>query len=239
VSSERASTAKESKPSRTLAEKRYAAKRKDGAEYGVKRDTILRAAGTVLRRNALSGTTIDAVAKEAGVDRATIYYYFEDKYALCREAIHEGIAEIVAALEEIAKSGDPPEVRLRTSMRAVMRAYEKHYPQLYIFFQIGGTPSVIDNQLNMEIISSGRRYEHLLEVTVCDGIDTGVIAISLPPKVFAKLVVGMLNWTARWFDPGGALTAESIADGMADAILNGALVRYEPRFDTRMLGGCM
>jgi TetR/AcrR family transcriptional regulator, cholesterol catabolism regulator len=47
---------------------------------------------------------------------------------------------------------------------------------------------------------------------------------SLPPKVFAKAVTGMLNWTSRWFVPNGMLGADDIADGMADTILNGVLV---------------
>ena len=90
--------------------------------------------GLVLKQHGLSGTTIEAIAKEAGVDRATIYYYFADKGAIFGEAIHGGLVEMVAALEKVAASGDSPEVQLRSSMRVVMRAFEQHYPQLYIFF---------------------------------------------------------------------------------------------------------
>jgi AcrR family transcriptional regulator len=219
----------------TLAEKRSAAQSKDRAQYGAKRESILRAAGPVLQQLGLAGTTIEAIAKQAGVDRATIYYYFEDKHAIFREAIHGGLVEMVAALEEIAASGESPEIRLRRSMNAVMQAYEKHYPQLYLFFKDGGTATIIDNDLNREIIESGRRYEDLVEATVRDGISAGVIDVKLPPKVFAKLVVGMLNWTAWWFVPGGALTGHDIAEGMADVVLDGALVR-PPRTSGRGAG---
>jgi hypothetical protein len=92
---------------------------------------------------------------------------------------------------------------------------------------------VIDNDLNEEILASGRRYEDLVDETVRDGIKQGVFATTLPPKVFAKAVTGMLNWTSRWYVPGGPLSADDVADGMADTILNGvqvpALARAEPR----------
>jgi hypothetical protein len=52
----------------------------------------------------------------------------------------------------------------------------------------------------------------------------GVFQTSLPPKVFAKAVGGMLNWTSHWFVPGGTMTADDVADGMADTILGGVLV---------------
>ena len=132
---------------------------------------------------------------------------------------------MVADLEEIAASKEPAQVRLRKSIRAVMRAYERHYPQLYIFFQDGGTTSIIDNHLNAEILASGARYEALVEAAVRDGVDSGVFATPLPPKMFAKLLVGMLNWTSRWFVPGGAMGADDIADGMADTVLKGISVR--------------
>ena len=216
----------------TLADKRTTAQRKDRAQYGAKRQSILRAAGPVLQRNGLGGTTIEAIAKEAGVDRATIYYYFEDKHAIFHEAIHGGLVEMVAALEDVAATGAAPEIRLRESIHVVMRSYEMHYPQLYLFFKDGPTSAVIDNDLYKEILASGRRYEDLVEATVRDGIYAGVISVSLPPKVFAKLVVGMLNWTAWWFVPGGALTADDVAEGMADVVLNGALVHQPmPRRD--------
>jgi TetR/AcrR family transcriptional regulator, cholesterol catabolism regulator len=209
-----------------LARKRTVAQQKDRASYSAKRDKIVKAAGPVLKKYGLGGTTVEAIAKEAGVDRATIYYYFADKGAIFREAIHDGLVEMVAALEEVAASGDSPDVRLRNSMRIVMRAFERHYPQLYIFFT-EDSASVIDQELNKEVIASGRRYEDLVDETVREGIRQGIFKTSLPPKVFAKTVTGMLNWTSRWFVPDGMLGADDVADGMADAILNGALVQKE------------
>jgi AcrR family transcriptional regulator len=168
---------------------------------------------------------MDAIAKEAGLDRATVYYYFADKGAIFREAMHDGLAEMIARLEEVAASGDPPEMRLRNSMRAVMRSFEHHYPQLYIYLRSGDSASVIDEHLNRELIASGRRYEDLVEQVVRDGIKQGVFKTTLPPKVFAKAITGMLNWTSRWWVPGGVLDADDVADGMADTILNGVTVR--------------
>jgi len=218
-----------SKQQPTLEMKRNAAQQRSRAQYGAQRVKILEAAGPVLARHGVAGTTIEAIAKEAGVDRATIYYYFSDKGAIFREAIHGGLDEMVNELEKVATSADPPEVRLRESMHVVMRSFEKHYPQLYIYLRSGESASVIDEHLNGELIASGRRYEDLVVDIVRDGMKQGVFTTSLPPKVFAKSVTGMLNWTSRWFVPGGALEAEDVADGMADIILQGVMKSAAPR----------
>jgi AcrR family transcriptional regulator len=212
----------------TLAMKRDAAQQRDLAEYGAKREKILKAAGTVLQRNGVAATTIEAIAKEAGLDRATIYYYFADKGTIFREAIAEGLTDMVTALEEVATSDDPPDVRLRNSMHVLLRAFEKHYPQLYIYLRSGEESSMIDAHLSEELIASGRRYEDVVEAIVRDGIKQEVFTISLPSKVFAKSVTGMLNWTSHWFVPGGPLSADDVADGMADTILNGVMLARRP-----------
>lgn len=209
----------------TLAKKREQAQRKDQAKYGAKRKAILEAAGPVLQRHGLAGTTINLIAQEAGVDRATIYYYFKDKHAIYHEAIRGGLLEMVSDLEMVAASEAEPEERLKRSIHVVMHAYEKHYPQLYLFFRDGANPEIIDDELYGELLASGRRYEDLVEAAVRAGVSAGVLRAPLPPKVFAKLLVGMLNWTSWWYVPGGPLTAEDISDGMAEVVLRGALIQ--------------
>jgi hypothetical protein len=51
--------------------KRTLAQREDRASCSAKREKIVKAAGPVLKRYGLSGTTTEAIAKEADVDRAT------------------------------------------------------------------------------------------------------------------------------------------------------------------------
>jgi TetR/AcrR family transcriptional regulator, cholesterol catabolism regulator len=207
-----------------LAVKRDVAQRKERASYAAKREKIVKAAGSVLKQHGLGGTTVEAIAREAGLGRATIYYYFADKGAIFGEVIHGGLVEMVAALEEVAASGDSPEVQLRSSMRVVMRAFEQHYPQLYVFLSEDSS-SVTDSDLHAEITAAGRRYEDLLDAVVRDGIRQGIFQTSLPPKAFTKTVAGMLNWTSRWFAPGGILDADDVAYGMADTILAGVLIK--------------
>src|SRR5690348_1047515 len=51
------------------------------------REEILDAARRVLVRNGIAATTLDAVAKEVGVTKTTLYYYFASKDALLLEVI--------------------------------------------------------------------------------------------------------------------------------------------------------
>ena len=46
------------------------------------REQILRAAEGLFAANGFNGTGVDAIAKDAGINKATIYYYFESKQAI-------------------------------------------------------------------------------------------------------------------------------------------------------------
>lgn len=204
-----------------LAKRRSLAKKRDRAQYGEKRERIVAAAGPVLERFGLQGATVGAIAKAAGLDRATVYYYFPDKFALFRAAIHEGLTEMFEALDAVAVETGPSSERLQRAIRIVMDVFERHYPYLYIFFQEGVGSEVIDKAVRKETVHSGVRYEEVLLDIVQGGIDSGEFAEILPAKITVNLIVGMLNWTYTWFRPKGRLTGQEIADGMTQTILAG------------------
>ena len=76
------------------------------------REEIVEAAGRVLVRNGVAGTTLEAVAKEVGLTKAAIYYYFASKDALLFEimfgafsahahAVHDAVEHTTAGTEAV------------------------------------------------------------------------------------------------------------------------------------------
>jgi AcrR family transcriptional regulator len=206
---------------KSLAQRRSAAEKKKRARYGQKRDRIMNAAGPVLEQVGLQGATIGAIAEAAGLDRATVYYYFPDKAAIFRAAIHDGLREMFESLDVVAAEAGPAADRLRRAVRIVMDVFERHYPYLYIYFRDGPSSEIIDKSIDSETVHSGVRYEQLLAAIIQEGIDNGEFVEILPAKVSVHLFVGMLNWTYTWFRPDGRLTGREIADGMTDTVLHG------------------
>ena len=88
--------------------------------------------------------TVGAIAKSAGLDRATVYYYFPDKFAIFRAAIHEGLEEVFIALDSCTVGEESSANRLQRAIRIAMDVFERHYPYLYIYFREGSVSEVID-----------------------------------------------------------------------------------------------
>lgn len=80
---------------------------------GDKREAILGAAWALIRHYGYAKTTIDDIARKAGVGKGTIYLYFRSKTEIMLALTDLTNDRIIARQESIARTDDPPEQRLR------------------------------------------------------------------------------------------------------------------------------
>jgi hypothetical protein len=66
-----------------------------------------------------------------------------------------------------------------------------------------------------------RRYERAITTILVEGVERGEFELAGPPHVLTKALIGMANWTHRWYRTDGPLTAAEIADTFARTFLNG------------------
>lgn len=84
-----------------------------------KRAAILAAAKALFIRNAFAGTSMDAIAAEAGVSKLTVYSHFGDKDNLFREVIRSRIEDLLP--EDIYQFD--PEVGIEQTLHAIAQAH--------------------------------------------------------------------------------------------------------------------
>ncbi len=64
------------------------------------RDKILKAARSCYRRQGIAGTTLDDVAREAGITRRTVYRYFRNKQAIIQAVVDEQAQSFLSRVRE-------------------------------------------------------------------------------------------------------------------------------------------
>ncbi len=64
------------------------------------RDIILNTAKEMFANKGFEGTTMDELAKKAGINKATIYYHFKNKDTLYEEVFSQCVNEVVEDLEQ-------------------------------------------------------------------------------------------------------------------------------------------
>lgn len=109
------------------------------------REEILDAARVVLLRSGAAAMTLEAVAKEAGMSKTGLYYYFPSKDALVFELVFgalEGHAEAVAeAVGEVESGGE----MLGTIVRETTHAFAPRLDDFrlaFLFGQVAGAGAI-------------------------------------------------------------------------------------------------
>lgn len=94
------------------------------------REEIYNAALASFERHGVRGTLMERVAREAGVSRPAIYYYFPDKDALVLEVIVRQVREIHGRIRERIRVEDGLPAMIEASLTTVRLSGENQYIRL-------------------------------------------------------------------------------------------------------------
>ena len=76
------------------------------------RESVFAAAATLFSAHGFDGVAMDDIAREAGVNKAMIYYHFADKLALYRAIVSDGLQTMSETIAAIVSSVDTPPSKL-------------------------------------------------------------------------------------------------------------------------------
>ena len=99
--------------------------------HGALRDALLEAAERVLERDGLSGLTLRAVAREAGVSHAAPTHHFRDLTGLVSELAAIGFRQFNAAMAAAGAAADASPIERAVARAKAYVAYAQAHPGMY------------------------------------------------------------------------------------------------------------
>lgn len=210
-----------------IGERRSAAGKGPRASYQSRRQEISEAAVKVFHRLGYTAASVSAVAAELGMDRATLYYYFSSKEQMFDEIIRSVLEQNDELARRIAKSAISPTRKIRELIMALMASYAANYPLLYIYIR-EDLKNVSDQRSTWS--AHMRNLNKSIQQSIIDIVEQGYADGSFrkvgTPKVVAYGVLGMLNWTHRWYRPELSDSAEDVGTTFAEMIVSGLETPY-------------
>lgn len=209
--------------SSNIAQRRLQARLSGDKDYQQRREQLLKAAGRIFQEKGFKGASINDVARAVGIDRASLYYYTSGKEELFREMVHEATLGNVAMAETIRASKDRPERKLHQFVTSLMASYETHYPYLYVYVQEDMAQiAQKSTRWAKEMKRLSDRFDQAVIGIVQEGLADGSFqSDGGTAPVIAFGIIGMCNWSHRWFKPTGKLSARAIGKIFADMVLDG------------------
>jgi AcrR family transcriptional regulator len=173
-----------------------------------KRDEILVQAAKLFRKKGFSGTSMQDIARDVGILKGSIYYYFNSKNEIFREVLKKGISPVLKNAEFILCKDLSPREKLRELLSSHIRYIMHNNYSLVIYFQ---EKEKISAEETKQYVENRNRYEKIFKDILAEGIKEGIF-----PKVDITLTVyailGMCNWIIQWYNPKGPKSPEEIID---------------------------
>ena len=132
-----------------------------------KRDEILVQAANLFRKKGFSGTSMQDIARDVGILKGSIYYYFNSKNEIFREVLIKGISPVLKNAEFIMAKDLSPAEKLRELLRSHIDYIMHDNYSLNLYLQEKEKISVQETKKDLE---SRNKYEKILKDLLAQGI---------------------------------------------------------------------
>lgn len=181
------------------------------------REKIIKSARVLFGTRGLRSTTVDDIARGAGVSKRTVYETFPSKYEIARVIVDEALAAFEDNMRRIIQSGDDPLQKLRK----LSRFYAE--PQL-------SSIALIDLQRDLpELWERAETVENQILQEMHQVIDEGKKDGTFVDDISTDIVIGALTGALRTTMASEFLlnsnhSVESVSDSLFELITRGILV---------------
>lgn len=200
---------------RRRTERRLSSGRKSDERW----QAILRGAAHAFQTLGYAQTTLEDVANEVGINRATLYYYVGTKEELLIALLYRPIHQMTANMNAIARLDVTPTEKLRMVLQQYTRDMSET-PELFIFLAQNLHQLMTGREAD-DIASNADEYGKGLMRIIEDGIAAGEFRDDLDAQMVMLAILGMFNWIHRWYNPKGSKSLEDIGTIFADFALSG------------------
>jgi TetR/AcrR family transcriptional regulator, cholesterol catabolism regulator len=184
-----------------------------------KRVELVEAAARVFSRLGYAEASLNDVAQELGVNRATLYYYVESKADLLAQVIGEPLQRMMKDIRAAADAESTAIGKIRAIVAAHIRSLVTGYTGLDLLFaqkdirRFGDEGQLVWNE--------GVYYATFIDAIFKAGQEAGEIRDDISPHIATLALTGMLNWLHRWYD--GSQDVDEIIGQFTTIFLTGVV----------------
>lgn len=178
------------------------------------RDRIFDAAIDLFAEKGFHGASVRELAQAVGVETASLYYHFPSKQELLREMFDRFMGDILQMLRDASAGPGTPSQRLAEVVRQHVLLHLARAKEACIS---RSELRALTQENRRQTQAHRDRYERMLRALLEDGVREGEFAIADIP-VTSTAILMMCSGASDWYDPGGRLSSEAVAERYVDLV---------------------
>jgi AcrR family transcriptional regulator len=179
-------------------------------------ESLLAVAVAVFTERGYDGTSMEHLARAAGITKSSFYHHVQSKEELLRRSLDRALDGVFAVLEHSVAADAAPLATLEQVLRGSVRVLVDELPHVTLLLRIRG-----NTELERAALARRRQFDHRVAELVARAVQAGELPAGLDPELAAKLLFGMINSLTEWYRPAGGLDTEALADVVVGLALGG------------------
>jgi AcrR family transcriptional regulator len=184
-----------------------------------RREELLAIAGRLFAERGFRNTTVRDIADAAGILSGSLYHHFDSKESIVHELLDTFQRQLFDRYDEIVASDLSPRQKLEAVVRASFDAIDRNHSEVAIF------------QNDAAYLAGFERFGYLLERNsrfrtlwtglLREAVDAGELRQDLDVELVYRFLRDTVWVAVTWYRPGGALSADEVADQYLSILLDG------------------
>ncbi|ASK64427.1 TetR family transcriptional regulator [Virgibacillus phasianinus] len=184
------------------------------------RQRIIQASLPLFEKQGFHGVTVNQIVDDVGTSKGGFYHHFTSKDELLF-VIHDTFITYVLEKAMVAnETYKSPTKKLQAIVKDFVKVFDLYKPHISVFYQ---ETIYLKPQYEHLIKKKRDQFKQIISKAISEGKDAGEFRNDLPVEITTMAILGMVNWTYKWYRRKGTKTIEEIGDIYVDLILHSVL----------------
>lgn len=161
-------------------------------------------------------TTMGHVAKRLSISKPALYHHIGSKEEILEETVGRALDSLEGVWEEIAEKQAPAVDRLRLLIDGSIHVMSEYPEAVALLVRLRGNSPVEEKALRRR-----RAITRDVIALVVEAQENGEIRTDIDARTIGRMLFGLINSVAEWFEPGGRLSAEEVSENVCAMVFNG------------------
>ncbi|WP_066287570.1 TetR/AcrR family transcriptional regulator [Bacillus sp. FJAT-29937] len=184
------------------------------------KERIVETALVLFEKYGYHGVTVGQIVDECGTSKGGFYHNFKSKDELLYHIHDIFISYVLDKAREAYDNFDTPVSRLCAIIQSFTKVFDLYKPHITVFYQ---ESTYLVGDFYQKINEKRDEYRKLIDQVIKEGQANGDFRSEVPAEISTMSIIGMINWTYKWFSKEGPLSIDEIALVFNDLILHSLL----------------
>ena len=184
------------------------------------KDRILDTSVKLFEKHGFHGVSVNDIVQASETSKGGFYHHFQSKEELLF-SIHDTFISYVLrkAKEAIHHYQTPPE-KLQQIIYSFTKVFDLYQSHISVFYQ---ESKYLKPELDSTIKRKRDEFRLLIYDVIKEGQESGDFRKEIPFEISGLAILGIVNWTSKWYQRNGPMSMDQISVYFTDFIMQALL----------------